>query len=322
MKVDQIEWLQHVNNEEQLATKYLGLYAMGHGQIRKGIAAKHEELARAGAVMLVTAPIKELWNPDGAFDLWSGINGAQFPRIVPAVIARNQRDCDLLAKGYAQGYAPSNGWLARALIIEDPTEPITLRPSVIARWVCASCHRNVHFDPKRSKVNCGCGGKIKPMSFHRHFDWLIVRGGDEPSSSPIHPSVMCAWRDSAASIQVPYWFDGWGAWEPKVSASVWTAKGRAWPEEGRAVIPSGTVVRIDMPVSRLVSQQRQTMKDGPGAEEYRAAMKRVERDNKPPSPEHKLQWFYRTGASRSGYMHQNVAYRELPLGIHGLIALP
>lgn len=69
MKVDQIEWLQKVTNEEQLTIKYLGLYSMDHGQIRKGIEAKHEELVRAGAVMIVTAPIKELWNPNGAFDL-------------------------------------------------------------------------------------------------------------------------------------------------------------------------------------------------------------------------------------------------------------
>lgn len=52
----------------------------------------------------------------------------------------------------------------------------------------------------------------------RSLHWVIVRGETGPDAKPHHPAWINRIRDDCVAAEIPFFFTGWGEWEPTLDA--------------------------------------------------------------------------------------------------------
>jgi protein gp37 len=72
---------------------------------------------------------------------------------------------------------------------------------------------------------CPCGGRECPGEWDRGLHWVITGGESGPNANPLHPDWVRLLRDQCHWAGIPFWFQGYGAYEP----APWTLLGR--PED-------------------------------------------------------------------------------------------
>lgn len=72
-----------------------------------------------------------------------------------------------------------------------------------------------------SECKSGEGIYLHPV---RALDWVICGGETGPRARPMHPDWPRSIRDHCLAAQVPFFFKGWGEWEPGEAGSVRVGK--------------------------------------------------------------------------------------------------
>lgn len=106
-------------------------------------------------------------------------------------------------KTYSQPWPPPNWWFG--VSIEDQ-KTADQRLPILAE--CIAAIRWVSYEPALGPVDW-LGMHGPPW-----MDWLVVGGESGAEARPMHPMWARAARDICRSIQIPFFFKGWGEWRP------------------------------------------------------------------------------------------------------------
>jgi protein gp37 len=96
----------------------------------------------------------------------------------------------------------------------DELIPILLQVPAAVRFVSIEPMLGpVDFDSLNRIYNVD-GKKVLVTWYNEGISWVICGGQTGPGSEPMHPDWVRSLRDQCLAADVPFFFKGWGAWQP------------------------------------------------------------------------------------------------------------